>query len=123
MKNVLCKLEDERNTVIAQLKNGQREFLPVKLELDRAIACLQFCEQYGLFDRGETQPEALELPVGERGGWIRYRLMDDCETNDRNGWKERKSEARRRRPLYNASPLALNLRLCITAACASVGCD
>lgn len=94
MKQVLCKLEDERNSVITQLKNGRRECLPVKLELDRAIACLRFCEQYGLFDCGENQPAALVLPEGERGGWTRYRLMDDCETNDRNEWKEVKRDGK-----------------------------
>lgn len=94
MKQVLSKLEDERNAIITQLSNGRKECLSVKLELDRAIACLGFCEQYGLFDCGEDKPAVLKLPEGQRGGWTRYRLMDDCETNDRNEWKELKHDGK-----------------------------
>jgi len=94
MRNVLYKLEEERKAVIAQLKNGHGEFLQVKLELDRAIACLRFCEQYGIFEHGEDQSAIIELPVGERGGWTRYRVMDDCETNDRNEWKELQADGK-----------------------------
>ena len=89
MNYVLQKLEEERERAIAELRSGHREFLMVKQKLEWSISCLQFCEQFGLFD-GKDQPAVLELPAGERGGWTRWRLMDDCETNDRNEWKEGK---------------------------------
>ena len=48
MDYVINKLQELRDSAIMELKQGKKEFLKTKLELDRAISCLEFCMEYGL---------------------------------------------------------------------------
>jgi hypothetical protein len=42
MDYVINKLQELRDSAIMELKQGKKEFLKTKLELDRAISCLEF---------------------------------------------------------------------------------
>ena len=55
---VLESLAQQRNLLLERLKQGDKSVLPAKLQLDDAIATLQFCERH----RITASAKVLELP-------------------------------------------------------------
>lgn len=93
MDYVINKLQELRDNVIEDLKQGKKEFLKTKLELDRAISCLEFCIEHDLFSDNKEKYSVFELPLPDGSGYFSdYRIVDDCETEDKEFWREIKFE-------------------------------
>lgn len=88
MEKVIKELEELRDKAISELKKGNQEALEIKLEIDRAILCLRFCDEHKLFNNLKEKYEVIELPFPSgSGGFSEYRIIDDCETEERKYWK------------------------------------
>ncbi|WP_313563423.1 hypothetical protein [Ruminiclostridium cellobioparum] len=87
LANVIEKLHELRNIEVEKLKAGNKDSLKSKLELDRAIKCLSFCNKNNLFTNTNENYQVIELPMTS-DLYSEYRIIDDCETEDRNMWKE-----------------------------------
>ncbi len=90
LNEIIEKLIEIRDTEVDKLKSGNKDSLKMKLELDRAIKCLKFCNENGLFKNTNETYKVIELPATSEL-YSEYRLIDDCETEDRNMWKELKT--------------------------------
>nr|WP_051033523.1 hypothetical protein [Acetivibrio cellulolyticus] len=96
MYYAINKLQELRDCAIKELKQGKNEFLKTKLELDRAISCLEFCMEHDLFSDNKEKYSVLELPLPEGTGYFSdYRIVDDCETEDKEFWRELKFEGKK----------------------------
>ncbi|MDR0212967.1 MAG: hypothetical protein LBJ15_03065 [Comamonas sp.] len=84
-QTALESLLQQRNLLLEQLKQGDKSMLPAKLQLDDAIACLQFCERH----RITASAKVLELPeTRTRTPSSDYWIMEDHESADRSNWTE-----------------------------------
>lgn len=82
---VLESLAQQRNLLLERLKQGDKSVLPAKLQLDDAIATLQFCERH----RITASAKVLELPeTRTRTPSSDYWIMEDHESADRSDWTE-----------------------------------
>ena len=96
MDYVINKLQELRDYAINELKQGKNEFRKTKLELDRAISCLEFCNEHNLFIDKKEKYSAFELPLPVGTGCFSdYRIVDDCETEDKEFWRELKFEGKK----------------------------
>lgn len=96
MDYVINKLQELRDCAIIELKQGKGEFLKTKLELDRAISCLEFCMEHNLFIDKKEKYSAFELPLPVGTGYFSdYRIVDDCETEDKEFWRELKFDGKK----------------------------
>ena len=86
-QTVLARLDEWRTEVVEHLRQpgGDPGTLAMKLELDAAIRCLEFCRRHHLTPAGLT---VLELPATGSGPYPEFRLLDDCETEERAVWVE-----------------------------------
>ena len=74
-----------RAQVIEELKQGQRSRLALKLQLDDAITCLQWCEAHSI----TASAKVTQLPeTRTRTPSSEYRIVEDHETEDRSVWTE-----------------------------------
>lgn len=89
MDYVLNILRELRDCAISELKQGKNESLKTKLDLDRAISCVEFCNKHNLFTNKKEKYTIFELPF-LCTGYSDYRIIDDCETDHREYWKELK---------------------------------
>jgi|LSQX01.2.fsa_nt_gb hypothetical protein len=89
LTNIIEKLIGLRNIEIEKLKTGNKDSLKSKLEFDRAIKCLSFCNENNLFRNNNENYQVIELPMTS-DLYSEYRIIDDCETEDRSTWKELK---------------------------------
>ncbi|AVV52089.1 hypothetical protein [Leptospira santarosai] len=96
---VLNLLKKERDERIARLRQNVQteENLNFKLQMDRAILCLEYCEKYKI--NPPTIKNTIELPILDTG-WSDWRILNDCETDDRSYWIELTKEGR---PVYLSS--------------------
>jgi hypothetical protein len=80
---VLQQLRAWREAAVAQLAET-RDALPLKLELDGAIASLELCERFQIHprDRVSVLPEQ-----HTRSPSSTYRVAEDNETDDRAHWR------------------------------------
>lgn len=96
MDYVINKLQELRDSAIMELKQGKKEFLKTKLELDRAISCLEFWMEYVWFSDNKEKYSVFELPLPVGTGYFSdYRIVDDCETEDKRFWRELKFEGKK----------------------------
>lgn len=105
LDRVILDLIAARDVVVAQLRDESKHgresqaILSHKFELDRAIGCLQLCERYGI------QPGAAVIVLPEKNTTTplsEYRVVEDCETDDRAGWIEVEVEGSPVRPIPGA---------------------
>ena len=91
MKTVIDYLDQRKNKIKAELKDGnKKENLLIELkEINNAMGWLNKIEELKL--KNIQKYEILELPdMGT--GWSFYRIMNDCETDDINYWIELKKD-------------------------------
>lgn len=92
---VITQLESLRSQVIADLKQGDNFRLQSKLQLDDAIQCLKFCRTHDI----TASAKVIRLPeTRTRTPSSEYRILEDHETEDRNGWTELKVGSAQIRP-------------------------
>lgn len=86
--NIITRLEDWRHEVLEGLRQSPTDeaVLKLKLELDAAIRCLEFCERHQI----SPEWQVIELPAIDWGSFAEFRLMWDYETEDRSRWQELK---------------------------------
>ena len=85
LEPVLVRLRAWQAEVVEQLRAGDPSALATKLALDTAIRWLEVAERSGLPPGGEwfTRPPPEDVaPLGD------YRVLWDCETEDRRTWRE-----------------------------------
>jgi hypothetical protein len=87
MKTVIGYLEKRKDEIKTELKNGNRnENLLVELkEINSSINWLTKINELKL--KNVEKYEIVELP-DMNTGYSFYRIMNDCETDDRNDWIE-----------------------------------
>jgi hypothetical protein len=88
IEDVIKKLQEIREDTVTELKEGKNELLKFKLDIDRAIKCIEFCSKQNLFSNSKEKYEVIELPLPLTGLFSEYRVVDDCETEDRKYWRE-----------------------------------
>ena len=102
---VIQILTAARNDAIALLRaddksaQEKRVILDTKLELDKAIGCLRLCGKY------EIEPEASVITLPEKSTKTilsEYRVVEDCETDERTRWIEVEVAGHRVRPIPGA---------------------
>lgn len=89
MNSTIQLLKEKQSQLIEQLRNenaGIPETLQQKKDLDKAIAWLENIEKLNL--EHPTRYEWVELPWMQTGCFTDYRIMNDCETDDRQYWIE-----------------------------------
>ncbi len=86
-ENVLPKLHVWLTSVIDSLSHGdrQREQVELKIEIERAIKCLEFCQQYDLHTavRVVVMPDASTMSASSE-----FRIVEDIESDDKQHWLE-----------------------------------
>lgn len=94
-----------REGVIASLRkphlseDERRATLASKTDLDKAIGCLRLCEKYDI----EPNVTVTVLPEKDtRTVLSEYRVLEDCETDDRAKWIEVKAAGHPVRPIPGA---------------------
>jgi hypothetical protein len=87
MKTAIDYLEQRKDEIKSELKNGNKnENLLVELkEINTSINWLKKIHEFKL--KNVEKYEIVELP-DMNTGWSFYRIMNDCETDDRNYWIE-----------------------------------
>ena len=95
---VLSKLRSWRSEVIRDLADPekQQDGVQPKLELDRAIGCLELCQRYDIHPSSKVLVLPVPLTVTPSS---EYRLIEDNETDDREKWIEAKVNGQFIRPL------------------------
>jgi hypothetical protein len=86
METVLQKLQqwkDELNDSIQKLSD--KEKIELKKEIERAIYGIEFCLRYNISK--STIASIISLPESNLG-YSEYRILDDCEVDERSMWKE-----------------------------------
>ncbi len=89
MNSTIQLLKEKQSQLIEQLRNenaGIPETLQQKKDIDKAIAWLENIEKHNL--EHPAHYEWVELPWMETGYYTDYRIMNDCETDDRRYWVE-----------------------------------
>src|ERR1700733_14136588 len=97
-KSVLLKLRSWRSEVIQGLADlgMPHETVQLKAELDRAIACLEFCQEHDV--RSSSRVLVIPNPSTMTPS-SEFRLIEDNETEDREQWIEVKMNGQFIRPL------------------------
>ncbi|MDR2326167.1 MAG: hypothetical protein LBE51_12300 [Acidovorax sp.] len=91
----LHALAQLRAQLVEELKQGQRDRLAHKLQLDDAIACLQWCEAHSI----TASAKVTQLPeTRTRTPSSEYRIVEDHETEDRSIWTELQQGSQPLRP-------------------------
>jgi hypothetical protein len=85
------KLKKWRNELVEKLRKTTNEqqkedILKRKIEIDRALACLEMCNKFDIQTRNIER--VLSLPAPKTGYFSEYRIVDDAETEDRKYWQE-----------------------------------
>lgn len=96
-ESVLSKLRLWRFDVTASLADPekQHEFFQSKLELDQAIACLEFCRQHSI----RPNSRVIVIPdLSTTTPSSEFRLIEDNETDNRDHWIEVKVDGEFIRP-------------------------
>lgn len=91
MKYVIGLLQEERETIIAALRNGQHDKLQNLQQIDQAIGWLNLIQDKHLDQACKYDLHALPYIEGY-GGFTCYRIMIDKETDDRENWEEYKRQ-------------------------------
>lgn len=85
IKPVVERLSAWQAETVERLRGGDQEALALKIALDTAVRWLEVCEQRQV----PVGAEAVALPVPEDFAPLgEYRVMWDCETEDRGHWRE-----------------------------------
>ncbi|WP_090676250.1 hypothetical protein [Paenibacillus tianmuensis] len=96
MEYAIEYLKKERETLLALIKAGERDKVDKKVEIEHAISWLQKLQELQFPDAQRC--EFIRLPDTERG-FFSYRIMNDCESEDRDDWIELKDD--------NGQPISL----------------
>lgn len=89
MQKAIEYLQECRKQKVEHLKNKENEYLTELQELDKAINWLRKIDELNL--RGVQKYDLLELP-DIKTGFSEFRILNDCETDDRNLWIELKKD-------------------------------
>lgn len=82
---VLSTLNILRSQAINRLSQGDSTALAIKLQLDDAIQCLQFCQQHQI----TASASVIRLPATLTSTpSSEYRIIEDHETDKRQYWTE-----------------------------------
>lgn len=91
-------LKKERELLLSAIKNGESDKVKEKVEIDHAISWLEKITKYDLPESKKCN--FIKLPDADMG-FYSYRIMNDCESEDREDWIELKNE--------NGDPVSLIL--------------
>ncbi len=87
VKAVLEKWKQEQIFELKSFAAADKSVVEIKIQIERAIKCLELCEEY------QIVPEKIlaihELPY-MKTGYFEYRIMNDCEVDQRDMWIELK---------------------------------
>ena len=87
MKTIINILEKERKKIVEHIKSGDKNYLEKLKELDKAINWIKKLDELNI--ENVQKYNIIKLPnMGT--GWSEYRIMNDCETDNRQMWIELK---------------------------------
>ncbi|MFB6364335.1 hypothetical protein ACFCP7_09760 [Paenibacillus elgii] len=89
MEYAIEYLKKERETLLALIKSGERDKVDKKVEIEHAILWLQKLQELQFPDAKRC--EFIQLPYAETA-FFSYRIMNDCESEDRDDWIELKDD-------------------------------
>ncbi len=92
MNYAIETLKEKQNVLVEELKNNINREINIKKisEIKQAIAWLSKIEELKIND--VSKYEIVELPDMQTG-WAEFRIMNDCETDDRKFWVEFKEHS------------------------------
>ena len=101
MKNVLEHLNTWASDIAHALRKQSpadvqqhADLIALKTEIEAAIGRLELCERWGITSKSMVR----ELPIQKtRSPSSEYRIMEDCETENRALWVEADFQGRKRR--------------------------
>ena len=86
MELIIKNLKHWRDEVKDSLKeNHTDESLFLKKEIEKAIYCLELCSKHNI---NKNNIEAIVVLPESKTGYSEYRILDDCEVDNRNLWRE-----------------------------------
>lgn len=91
---VISHLHSEMQNVENKLTSryNHSKNLSYKIQIENAIKCLEACEKFKILP--QKVMNITELPK-QNTGYAEYRIMNDCETENRKNWIELIDEERK----------------------------